>query len=140
MAVCPVCGKILKSEFGLVGHLRLKVDNAHIQYNKRIIGNVKNEPVPQPQPQPQPTEERSTKDLIVGDIEKVVHRVIGDLVSQPAGPEQPVEPEQPVVQPQPLLEQLKQKMDGWPVHDHSIIDDAPEDLQDALREHHISLL
>ncbi|GAI04687.1 unnamed protein product, partial [marine sediment metagenome] len=51
MAVCPVCGKVCKSEFGLVGHLRLKSDNAHFQYNQRIIGNVMNrEPVPQPQP------------------------------------------------------------------------------------------
>ncbi|GAH97620.1 unnamed protein product [marine sediment metagenome] len=130
MIACPVCGKILKTEFGLVGHLRLKCDNAHLQYNKRIIDNVKNEPVPQPQPTP---DEHSTKDQLVGDVEQIVHHVIDGLV-------QPVKPEQPVVPPQPLLEQLKEKMDGWPVNDHAVIDGAPEDLQAALRKHHISLI
>ncbi|GAI29801.1 unnamed protein product, partial [marine sediment metagenome] len=105
----------------------LKSDNAHFQYNQRIIGNVMNrEPVPQqqpapvPQPQPEPVQQQPIeKQLTNEDVKKMIQRAqeekqLAELKKQREQLDEPPK-QQPVPQPvqpenesQKMLDQLKQ--------------------------------
>jgi len=39
-----------------------------------------------------------------------------------------------------LVELLKDRMNGWPVHDHKIMDNAPESIYDELKKHYMDLI
>jgi len=125
MATCPVCRKMFKSEFGLVGHLRLKQDIAHIEYNNRINNRIISKPVQndttialqkqvmtltnelqalKEQPvQQQPIEEPKTKDLTIEAVDERIQRAVKQRLEQQ--PEQ-----QPVMTVTRFLDEEKQKI------------------------------
>lgn len=138
--MCPVCGKICKSAFGLVGHLKLKQDAAHIQYNNRIIGNVTNTPVPQPvqEPVPQPVQQQQQQPVLQQQQQQQPVQQPPTLVEQFLDKEK-----QKIVDlkaERELLELMKKQMNGSVGHDHDLIDRAPESIQRELQDYYISQL
>jgi len=122
MVSCPVCGKTLKTAFGLVGHLRLKNDIAHVQYNNQLLGKIENNQVGK---QPIVNDNNSDIALMQREIRRLntlieqqnkqpiqpiqhVHydQPVQPTILQPA--QQPVQPVQPENESQKMLNQLKQ--------------------------------
>jgi len=144
MPNCPVCGKWLDTAFGLAGHLRLKEDPQHREYRGGV--SISRRHTRTSRRGRSHKVSRISKDLTVDDIERTVKRAMrvhqGDPATTPA--RQLLDQERQRISDlkneQDLLVLLLKQIDGSILNDHNIIDGAPESIQRALWDHHLSLL